>query len=362
MPAIDVFFKTMVDFGASDLHMVAESPPLLRMSGEIRPLKYRPIPDAELRSMLFEMLSERDRKRFTESGDLDCAYELAGVARFRVNVFEQQRGVGAVFRQIPTKILSMQDLNLPPAVGRFVTMDRGLVVVTGPTGSGKSTTLAAIVNEINSTRRCHIITIEDPIEFVHEPRECLITQREVGGDTKGFSKALRAAIREDPDVILVGEMRDPETIGLAITAAEMGVLVFGTLHTNSAPKTVDRVIDAFPASQQDQIRTQLAESLQGVVAQQLLKRASGKGRVAAIELLFGSSALANIIREGKTHQIAAIMQTGKGEGMQTMDQVLLDLVMTKVITVEDAYAKAHDKKLFDKSQGGAKAVENAANA
>jgi twitching motility protein PilT len=279
---------------------------------------------------------------------LDFAYEIPNVARFRANYFYQKRGLGAVFRIIPSKILSVEELNLPETVLKFTRLSRGLVLVTGPTGSGKSTTLAAMIDYININRKEHILTIEDPVEFVHKNKNCLVNQREVLTHTGSFSMALRAALREDPDVILVGEMRDLETIELAITAAETGHLVFGTLHTNSAAKTVDRIIDAFPSDRQAQIRTMLSESLKGVISQQLLKRADKPGRVASVEILYVNSAVANLIREGKTFQIPSVIQTGKGDGMQLMDQSIMDYLMKKVISPDEAYLKANDKKAFER--------------
>ena len=273
---------------------------------------------------------------------------LISVARFRANYFLQKRGFGAVFRVIPTKILSTEELGLPEQVQQFARLNRGLVLVTGSTGSGKSTTLAAIIDFINRNRRDHILTIEDPIEFVHESKGCLINQREIEAHTESFAAALRAALREDPDVILVGEMRDLETIELAITAAETGHLVFGTLHTSSAAKTVDRIVDAFPSGQQAQIRTMLSGSLKGVIAQQLLKRSDKPGRIAALEILFVNAAIANLIREGKTFQIPSVIQMSKGEGMQLLDQSIMELLMTKVISPEEAYVKANDKKTFER--------------
>ena len=273
---------------------------------------------------------------------------MPGLARFRVNLLSQHRGPGAVFRIIPTKILTLAELALPPVVANFARLERGLVLVTGPTGSGKSTTLAAIIDAINSTRSCHIVTIEDPIEFVHENKMALITQREIGGHTQSFAQALRAAVREDPNVVLVGEMRDLETISLALTSAEMGLLVFGTLHTTSAPKAVDRILDAFSAEEQEQIRMMLSESLAGVVAQQLLRRSDKPGRIAALEVLVGSPALANLIREGKTHQIGSHMQAGKGAGMITMDQSLVDLVERKIVAPRDALDLAADRNQFQR--------------
>lgn len=348
MAKIDAFFKYMIENDASDLHLSAGCKPKIRKHGELEEIKYQELTNDILKMLLFEIITEEQKKRFLEKKDLDFAYEMPGVARFRANYFYQKRGLGAVFRIIPSKILSAQELGLPESILRFTKLSRGLVLVTGPTGSGKSTTLAAMIDYINSTRKDHILTIEDPVEFVHLNKQCLVNHREVSTHTESFSAALRAALREDPDVILVGEMRDLETIELAITAAETGHLVFGTLHTNSAAKTVDRIIDAFPAGQQAQIRTMLSESLKGVISQQLLKRCDKPGRVAALEILFVNSAIANLIREGKTFQIPSMIQTGKGDGMQLMDQSIMDFLMQKLISPEEAYLKANDKKSFER--------------
>jgi twitching motility protein PilT len=343
---IDAWFHQLKQAGGSDLHLSVGLPPHFRVHGELAPIRQEPLQNREFEALVREITPPPLWQEYLEAGDADYAYEVPGLARFRANLLSQHRGMGAVFRIIPTKLLSMSELGLPPQLQAFTKLERGLVLVTGPTGSGKSTTLAAIIDEINSQRTCHILTIEDPIEFVHENKRALITQREVGGHTASFAQALRAAVREDPNVILVGEMRDLETIALALTCAEMGLLVFGTLHTSSAPKTVDRIIDAFPAEEQEQIRVMLSESLAGVVAQQLLKRADKPGRVAAIEILFGSAALANLIREGKTHQISSHMQSGRGAGMVTMDRALLDLVEKKAIDPADAVELAVDRNLF----------------
>ncbi len=284
--------------------------------------------------------------RFLENMDYDFAYEVPDLARFRVNVFWQRKGLAAVMRTIPSKILTLDDLGLPEVVRRFCMMTKGLVLVTGPTGSGKSTTLAAMVDWINEERADHILTIEDPIEFTHPNKKCLVNQREIGTNTKSFANALKAALREDPDVILVGEMRDRETIELGITAAETGHLVLGTLHTSSAPKTVDRIIDVFPADQQERIRAMLAESLKGVIAQVLLKTKDGKGRRAALEIMVGTNAVSNLIRENKIHQIPSIIQTGKKDGMQLLDQHILEFLMSGVISAEEAYMKCNNKQAF----------------
>lgn len=346
MAQIDQFLRLLVQQKGSDLHITVGSPPIIRQHGELARVKFRELAPNDMQALLYEIMSPAQRAEFEQRHDIDFAYEVADVARFRVNVFRQRKGIGAVVRTIPTKVLTADELNLPESVRRFCQLTKGLVLVTGPTGSGKSTTLAAMVDLINGTRPDHILTIEDPIEFVHANRLGLVNQREIGTHTQSFASALRAALREDPDVILVGEMRDLETISLGLTAAETGHLVFGTLHTNSAAKTVDRIINVFPADEQDQIRSMLAESLRGVVAQQLLRRADGSGRVAALEVLVGTPAVANMIREAKTHQIPSMIQTGKKDGMQLMDQAVLDFLMKQVITPEEAYARAHNKAEF----------------
>lgn len=347
MVRINTYFREMQEKGASDLHLAVGFPPMIRQSGELRPLDHPVITAKENRKILFEILTEDQQKTVEENLDFDMAYELPEVGRFRCNIFHQHRGIGAVFRIIPTKILTLEQLGLPPAVKTIAHYRKGLVLVTGPTGSGKSTTLAAMVNDINETRDAHIITIEDPLEFVHPNKNCIFTQREIGTHAKSFADALNVASREDPDVILVGEMRDLETISLALTCAELGILVFGTLHTNSASKTIDRIINAFPTNQQPQARTMLSESLRAVIAQQLVRTTDGKGRCAANEILIGSSALASMIREGKITQMESLIQTGTKQGMQTMDQHLTQLVNEKKITREAAHEKAINKKLFE---------------
>ncbi|MGH9763311.1 MAG: type IV pilus twitching motility protein PilT, partial [Blastocatellia bacterium] len=304
-----------------------------------------------LHDLIYEILNAQQKEKIEKELDLDFAYDVPGLARFRANILHQQRGLGGVFRLIPSKILTLQDLGMPDVVRRLSDTRGGLILVTGPTGSGKSTTLAAMINYINESRDAHILTIEDPLEFIHEPKRCLITQREVGDHTNNFASALRVAGRQDPDIILVGEMRDLETISLALTSAACGLLVFGTLHTNSAIKTVDRVIDAYPADEQNQVRAMLADSLRGVVAQQLVKTVDGK-RCAAVEVLLGSKALGNLIREGKTSMIASYIQSGTGEGMQTMDQALMALVQAGKISAEDAAGKASDKSIFERMPVG----------
>ncbi|MCP4717144.1 MAG: type IV pilus twitching motility protein PilT [Deltaproteobacteria bacterium] len=346
MAHIDTYFREMKEKGASDLHMVIGFPPLLRLRGELVPTEHPVLTPESNRQILFEMLSEDQQAYLEQNRDFDMAYEIADLARFRCNFLYQMRGVGAVFRIIPTKILTIDQLNLPDVVRTIAGFKQGLVLVTGPTGSGKSTSLAALIDYINDTRDAHIITIEDPLEFVHPNKKCLFTQREIGAHAKSFADALMVASREDPDIILVGEMRDLETISLALTCAELGILVFGTLHTNSAAKTIDRIINAFPSDQQEQTRTMLAESLKAVIAQQLLKTKDGKGRCAANEILIGSPALASMIREGKITQISSLIQTGTSQGMQTMDQHLMQLVKDDKITTEAAYEKAIDKNVF----------------
>ena len=348
MAEIDALFNYMLENDASDLHLSTGSKPMIRKHGELEEIDAPELTNEGLRKMLFEITSEEQKERFLATKDLDFAYEIPGVSRFRANYLEQKRGTGAVFRVIPTKILTAEELGLPDQILRFTQLSRGLVLVTGPTGSGKSTTLAAIIDYINRNRKEHILTVEDPVEFVHQNQQCLVNHREIGTHTQSFAAALRAALREDPDVILVGEMRDLETIELAITAAETGHLVFGTLHTNSAAKTIDRIIDAFPSGQQAQIRTMLSESLKGVICQQLLKRTDKPGRLAALEILYCKTSIANLIREGKTFQIPSMIQTGKGEGMQLMDQAIMDFLMNKQVSPDEAYMKANDKNAFER--------------
>ncbi len=325
--------------GASDLHLSAGLPPMIRVDGDVRRINLPPLEHSEVHALIYEIMNDKQRKDYEEFLETDFSFEVPGVARFRVNAFNQNRGAGAVFRTIPSKVLTMEDLDLGQTFKDISMVPRGLVLVTGPTGSGKSTTLAAMVDFINDNRYDHILTIEDPIEFVHESKKCLVNQREVHRDTHGFNEALRSALREDPDIILVGEMRDLETIRLALTAAETGHLVFGTLHTTSAAKTIDRVIDVFPAEEKDMVRSMLSESLQAVISQTLLKRANG-GRVAAHEIMIGVPAIRNLIREDKVAQMYSAIQTGSSHGMQTLDQCLQDLVAKRVITREVAREKA----------------------
>ncbi len=346
MAKIDAFFKLMNEQGASDLHLTTGQQPALRIRGEIERIKYRVLDSDELRGMLYEIAPEDKIKVFEETGDIDFGYEIPGLARYRSNFFMQKNGVAAVFREIPDTIMTIEQLKLPAVIGKLATLPRGLVLVTGPTGSGKSTTLAAIVHEANRSRKDHIITIEDPIEFVHQSQMCIVNHREVGLHTKTFSSALRGALREDPDIILVGEMRDLETISLAVEAAATGHLVFSTLHTSSAPKTVDRVIEVFPHDQQEQMRSTLSDGLRAVVAQVLFKRVDIKGRVAALEILIGTAAVRNLIREAKTHQLPSMLQTGKKYGMVLLDDSIMDLLNKGMISPDDAYMKANDKGRF----------------
>lgn len=348
MPRLDELFEWTQAHGGSDLHLAAGLEPRVRVHGHLEAIEGWPVlTDAALQDLMRELVDEPQWLEYMRTGDLDFAYGLTGVGRFRGNFLRQQNGAGAVFRRIPEKIVPLEALNLPAAIGKLSELERGLVLVTGPTGSGKSTTLAAIIDRINSSSARHIVTIEDPVEFVHTPKMCLFSQREVGADTDGFAGALRAATRQDADVILVGEMRDLETISMAVAAAEMGSLVFGTLHTSGAANTIDRLIDAFPADQQAQIRVTLSESLVAIVSQLLLPTIDAGGRVAAIELLFRTQGLPNVIREGNTPMLRSIIQSGKSEGMILMDDALMDLVERKVVSPHDAYLKASDKVRFE---------------
>ncbi len=331
---------------ASDLHLSAGLPPMIRVDGDVRRINLPPLDHKELHAMIYDIMNDGQRKEYEEIWELDFSFEIPGLARFRVNAFNQNRGCSAVFRTIPTEILTLEDLNCPPIFKELISVPRGLVLVTGPTGSGKSTTLAAMIDYINKHEHGHILTIEDPIEFVHTSNKCLINQREVFRDTKSFSKSLKSALREDPDIILVGELRDLETIELALTAAETGHLVFGTLHTSSAAKTIDRIIDVFPAGEKPMVRSMLSESLRAVVAQTLLKRVGG-GRVAAHEIMVGVPAIRNLIREDKIAQMYSSIQTGQSYGMQTLDQCLIDLVQKGVVTRQHARAKAVNKADFE---------------
>ena len=346
MAKIDAFFKLMHEQGASDLHLTSGQQPAIRTLGDIERIKYKVLESDDLRAMLYEIAPDDKVKTFEETGDIDFGYEIPGVARYRANFFMQKNGVAAVFREIPSTIMTAEQLGLPPVISKLASLPRGLIVVTGPTGSGKSTTLAAILDVANRTRKDHIITIEDPIEFVHKSQSCIVNHREVGLHTKTFSSALRGALREDPDIILVGEMRDLETISLAIEAASTGHLVFGTLHTTSAAKTVDRIIEVFPSSEQAQIRSTLSDGIRAVIAQVLFKRIDKRGRCAALEILIATPAARNLIRESKTHQLPSTMQTGKKFGMQLLDDGIMNLYNKKWISPEEAYAKANDKARF----------------
>jgi twitching motility protein PilT len=345
-PRINLLLREMVRLGASDLHLSTNAEPMLRLHGSMASLEKHPALDKEqLTALLDEIIPERNRAEFEKDWDTDFAHAIEGVARFRANYFMDRNGPGAVFRQIPFELLPVEKLGLPPKVMDLCWLTKGLVVVTGPTGSGKSTTLATLVDFINENRADHIITIEDPIEFVHSNKRCLVNQREVGINTRSFKRALRAALREDPDIVLVGEMRDLETIAIAIETAETGHLVFGTLHTNGATSTVDRIIDQFPPDQQAQIRTMLSESLRGVIAQVLCKKKGG-GRVAAYETLITTPAISNLIREGKTYQLNSVLQTGKALGMQMLNDHLLQHVRSGLVEPEEAYMKSNDKNAF----------------
>jgi twitching motility protein PilT len=346
MAKIDAFFKLMNDQGASDLHLVSGQPPALRIRGDMERIKYKVLDNDELKAMLYEIAPEHKVKLFEETGDVDFGYEIPGIARYRANFFMQKYGVAAVFRQIPEQIMTAEDLGLPTVVSKLATLPRGLVLVTGPTGSGKSTTLAAIIDVANRNRKDHIITIEDPIEFVHESKGCIVNHREVGIHTKTFSAALKGALREDPDIILVGEMRDLETISLAVEASATGHLVFATLHTTSAPKTVDRVIEVFPASEQAQIRSTLADGIRAVIAQVLFKRVDKKDRCVALEIMIANPAVRNLIRESKTHQIPSMIQTGRKYGMQLLDDAIMELLDKGWISADEAYTKSNDKGKF----------------
>ena len=340
---IPELLERMVELGASDLHLTAGAPPTIRLHGDLEPLADYPPMDRELlRNMLYAILTQRQREKLEQDLELDVAYSLPGTARFRLNVYFQRDSIGAAFRMIPTNIRSLEDLGLPSQLAELARMPRGFVVVTGPTGSGKSTTLASMIDVVNSERACHIMTVEDPIEYLHPHKRAIVNQREVGFDTKSFAEALRHALRQDPDVILVGEMRDLESIQTAITAAETGHLVFATLHTQDAPQTIDRIIDAFPAHQQQQIRVQLSTTLMGIVTQQLVQTADGRSRVAATEILVATPAVRNLIREAKVHQIPSIMQAGARHGMRTMDHSLATLVNAGKISMEMAEEKCHD--------------------
>ncbi|MCC6525132.1 MAG: type IV pilus twitching motility protein PilT [Polyangiaceae bacterium] len=342
-------FDELLGRKGSDLHLAVGYPPLVRTHGDLVPLEHPPLGAAELEGLLFSIVSPEQRRHIEQELDLDFAYAYADTARFRANYFYRESGIGAVFRTIPTKVLSLEELACPPVVRALAERRSGLVLVTGPTGSGKSTTLAAMIRHINDTRACHILTIEDPVEFVHAPRKAQVTHREVGPHASSFAVAIRSAGRENPDVILIGELRGNETMKLALQLASFGILVFATVHTNSAPATIDRIINAFPADEQPQVRGMLAESLAGIVAQQLLKTADGRGRCAAHEVLVGTGAVRALIREAKIFQIASAMQTGQGVGMQTLDMALMQLFAAGRVSAEVAIEKASDKEAFERA-------------
>ena len=357
---IDVFFQALVDQGGSDLHLSEGEPPKIRVHGDVTPIREEPLTHEEMVELMEPICPPKLWKEYCEIGDADFAYEMDETSRFRCNYMKQQRGYCCVFRLIPTKILTLEQLNVPEQIKRFGEMRSGLVLVTGPTGSGKSTTLAALIDYINTNFARHIITVEEPIEFVHPSKKSIITQREVPNNTPTFADGLRASLREDADIVLVGEMRDLETISLALTAAETGLLVFGTLHTNNARKTVDRIIDVFPAEQQSQARTMLAGSLRGVVAQLLMKRCDKPGRVAVNEILFATPAVSAIIREGATQKLADVITGGKGMGMQFMDEAIWQKLQQGLVSAEEAYMKAIDKARFKNFLP--KELQNMANA
>ena len=332
---------------ASDLHLSAGMPPMIRVDGDMKRVNMPALSHKDVHSMVYDIMNDKQRKAYEEFFETDFSFEIPKLARFRVNAFNQNRGAGAVFRNIPSTILTLDDLNTPKIFRDLCMLPRGLVLVTGPTGSGKSTTLAGMINHCNDNRPDHIITIEDPIEFVHESKRCLMNQREVHRDTLGFSEALRSALREDPDIVLVGELRDLETISIAVTAAEMGILVMGTLHTNGAAPTVDRIVNAFPSDKQGHVRTMLSTSLRGVISQQLIMRADKRGRVAALEILINTPAVSNLIRQGKLDQLENAMQSGAAHGMRVMDSAIKELFEKGVISGRSAYEKAMNKPQFE---------------
>ncbi len=358
MQRINTFLDMVLEQGGSDLHIVAGNPPRIRLHGIAYKVKYRDLSADDVHDLLYGIIPESNRAELTEKGNTDFAYEFSDDGRFRVNVFQHFGGLGAVFRAIPTKIVSLNELGLPPIVKNLTRNRKGLILVTGPTGSGKSTTLASMIDFINSERRGHIITIEDPVEFLHQGKKCLFSQREVGTHTKSFSRALMSALREDPDVILIGEMRDHETIHLALTAAEMGILVMATLHTNGAAASVERIINAFPAGEEPYVRTMLSTSMIGVISQQLVRKKDNKGRAAAVEILINNTAVSNLIREGKIDQIENVIQSGGMVGMQRMDTSLMRLLDADLITPEEAYFKSRNKPDFEHLLEGREVVEN----
>ncbi len=339
MSRIDFYLKTMTENRASDIHLLSSHKPAIRVSGDIQYIENETLDEKKLRPMLYEIIEKEKLEEFEKTGDIDFGYEIPGLQRYRVNFFLHKDGIGAVFREIPHKIDGVKELGLPAIISDLASLPRGLVLITGPTGSGKSTTMAAIIDHANNTRTDHIITIEDPIEFVHKSKKAIVTHREVGMHTKSYATALKAALREDPDIILIGEMRDVETISLALEAASTGHLVMSTLHTKSAAETVDRIIQVFPSENQPQIRAVFAESIAAVASQVLLKRKDGKGRCAALEILMGTSGVKNLIREGKTHQIASMIQTGKKYGMQLLDDAIMDLEKKSIVDISEAKSK-----------------------
>lgn len=350
---ISSLLGSLIEKKGSDLHISSSEVPMIRVDGDLKRVEGATLLNADqTQVVLYDIMNDIQRKVFEEKSDIDFSIQLGEKARFRVNIFRQNKGMAAVFRIIPTTILNTEQLNLPPIITELTKLEKGLILVTGPTGSGKSTTLAAMIDHINSTIQGHILTVEDPIEFMHKSKKCLINQREVGAHTNSFATALKAALREDPNVILVGEMRDLETIQLALTAAETGHLVFGTLHTSSAPKTMDRIIDVFPPNQQAQIRAMLAESLQAVISQKLCKKIGG-GRIAAVEILIGTTAVRNLIRENKIHQISSAMQTSQGVGMKTMEGYLMELFQKNLITAETVIEKTGNKNIFNEQEKNA---------
>lgn len=348
MPRIDSFLKLGLAQGCSDVHLAVGVPPMLRMNGDLMPIKFRELSDAELESYVTEILSDSQKEHFGSGKDLDFSYVGEDGGRFRVNLFRKDTGVGAVFRYIPNEVPTLEGLDVPDVIRDFCDYHQGMVLVTGSTGTGKSTTLAAMINHLNQTRSLNIISLEDPIEFVHPSKKCQVIQRELGTHLHSFADGVRSAMREDPDVILVGELRDLETISVAITAAEMGILVMGTLHTNGAAQTVDRMVNTFPADKQSPIRTMLSTSLRGVISQQLLPTKHKPGRIAALEILINTSAVANLIRQGKFDQLETAMQAGGQIGMQTMDNALMDLVERKWVSGKEAYQQANNKQMFQK--------------
>jgi len=349
--SINKLLKYAVDIEASDLHLTAGYPPVIRLDGILNKIDLPQLGKEEIKSMVYEIMTEDQIKRFEKEKEIDFAYSISKVARFRTNVYHQMRGIGVAFRIIPNKIMTLDELGVPEGVFTLARRKKGLILVTGPTGSGKSTTLAAIINLINKERKDHILTIEDPIEYVHTGINCMINQREIGRDSHSFSAALRSALREDPDVILVGEMRDLETIALAITAAETGHLVLATLHTSSAPETVDRVIDVFPSDQQNQIRAVFASTIEGVISQKLIPKKGGRGRTAAMEIMIATPAIRNLIRERKTYQMTTVIQTGTEYGMQTFDQGLMNLLIENRIDKNTAVVHANEKRVFKDWKG-----------